>query len=335
MTTQQPTQQIATREPRTAAEMVCSTLAKPEMRDRIKAALPPGVDPDRFVRVTLTAIQQNPKIAEVGDRQSLYNSAIKAAADGLLPDGREGAFVEFRKKDGDRWTTAIQWMPMVGGIIKRLATAGINIDSQVVYENDEFEQQFGDDASIHHKAPKLGQPRGKPLGVYAIARLPNGMVMREVMDTEQVDQVRAASKSGDSGPWKSWWTEMARKTVIRRLAKRLPILDPHVAETIQRDDELYDFAAGNAGAGDTAPMTGPETTQEARQQPSGPRRPRGLDKVAAAASGSSATPDDVIDGEVLNVEANERDAMSGQEGAEGNGQVIDREPNEPGERPDF
>ena len=293
MTTQQ---QIATREPRTAAEMVCSTLAKPEMRDRIKAALPPGVDPDRFVRVTLTAIQQNPKIAEVGDRQSLYNSAIKAAADGLLPDGREGAFVEFRKKDAnDKWTTAIQWMPMVGGIIKRLATAGINIDSQVVYENDEFEQQFGDDASIHHKAPKLGKPRGKPLGVYAIARLPNGMIMREVMDTDQVEQVRAASKSGDSGPWKSWWTEMARKTVIRRLAKRLPILDPHVAETIQRDDELYDFAAGNAGAGDTPP----ETTPAAPQQPSGPRRPRGLDKVAAAASDAQPQSDGVIDGEIV------------------------------------
>jgi recombination protein RecT len=279
-------QQIATREPRTNAEAVCLTLAKPEMRDRIKAALPPGVDPDRFVRVTLTAIQQNPKIAD-GDRQSLYNAAIRAAADGLVPDGREGAFVDMGGK--------VTWFPMVGGIIKRLATAGINIDAQVVYENDEFEQQLGDDAAIHHKAPKLGQPRGKYLGVYAIARLPNGMVMREVMDVDQVEQVRNASRSKNNGPWKDWWTEMARKTVIRRLAKRLPILDPHVAETIQRDDELYDFAAGNAGAGDTAP----ETAQEAQQQASSPRRPRGLDKVAAAASASPASTGDVIDGEVI------------------------------------
>lgn len=281
--------------PRSHVEQVCTTIAKPEFRDRLQQALPPGVDVDRFVRVTLTAIQQNPKIAEA-DRQSLYNSAIRAASDGLLPDGREGAFVEFRAKDGDgRWIAKVQWMPMVGGIIKRLAGAGISIDAQVVYENDEFEQTLGDDAAIHHKAPKLGTPRGKPLGVYAIARLPNSMIMREVMDTEQIEQVRAASKSKDSGPWAAWWTEMARKTVIRRLAKRLPILDPHIAETIQRDDDLYDFAAGNAGAGDSAPVT------EASQPTSGRRRPSGLD-VVAAASQSAGQDDGAIDGQAERVE---------------------------------
>lgn len=300
MTATQPGTEIAARAPKTNAEAVCMTLAKPEMRERIRAALPPGIDPDRFVRVTLTAIQQNPKIAD-GDRQALYNAAIRAAADGLVPDGREGAFVEMAGK--------VTWMPMVGGIIKRLATAGINIDAQLVYENDDFEQQLGDDAAIHHKAPKLGQPRGKEIGVYAIARLPNGMVMREVMDTDQVNQVRAASRSANAGPWKQWWGEMARKTVIRRLAKRLPILDPAVAETIQRDDELYDFAASNPGPGDTPP----ETAQNAPTQATGPRRPRGLDKVAAAGQQPAAVDDDVIDGEVI-------------EPAGTDGQVDDREP---------
>lgn len=265
---------------RTNVEAVCTTIAKPEFRERLAAALPPGVNVDRFQRVVLTAIQQNPDIAN-GDRQSLYNAAIRAAADGLLPDGREGAFVVMGGKP--------TWMPMVGGIIKRLATAGISIDAQVVHENDEFEQTLGDDAAIHHKAPKLGTPRGKALGVYAIARLPNGMVMREVMDYDQVEQVRMASRSANAGPWKQWWTEMARKTVIRRLAKRLPILDPAVAETIQRDDELYDFAAGNAEAGDTPPPA----------QPAGARRPRGLDAVAAAAERVDEGTGEVLEGELV------------------------------------
>lgn len=271
---------------------VCRAIASPEFRQRLEQALPPGVDVDRFTRVVLTAIQQNPKIAEAGDRQSLYNSAIRAASDGLLPDGREGAFVEFRKKDGDRWTTAIQWMPMVGGIIKRLAQAGISIDAQVVYENDEFEQILGDDAAIHHKAPKLGTPRGKPIGAYAIARLPNGLVMREVMDHEQIEQVRAASRAADGGPWKTWWTEMARKTVIRRLAKRLPIIDNGIRETLERDDDLYDFAAANAAPTDS-PAPAPE-------KPAGPRRPRALAAVAAQAQPEH-DDDDVIDGDAERV----------------------------------
>lgn len=284
--------QVATR---TNVEQVCTTIAKPEFKARLQAALPPGIDADRFQRVVLTAIQQNPDIAN-GDRQSLYNAALRAAADGLVPDGREGAFVIMGGKP--------TWMPMVGGIIKRLATAGISIDAQVVYENDDFEQQLGDEASIHHKAPKLGTPRGKPLGAYAIARLPNGMVMREVMDFDQIEQVRAASRSGNGGPWKQWWTEMARKTVIRRLAKRLPILDPKLAETIQRDDDLYDFAAGNAGEGDTAPaqaMNGDPSQFSPGQAQTGPRRPRGLDAVAAAGNAEQAPPENVLDGEYTDV----------------------------------
>lgn len=242
-------------------EAVCRTIQRADFRDRLAQALPPGVDVDRFTRVVLTAIQQNPQIAN-GDRQSLYNAAIRAAADGLLPDGREGAFVIMGGKP--------TWMPMVGGIIKRLAGAGITIDAQIVHENDEFEHVLGDDSTIRHRAPKLGTPRGEPLGAYAIARLPNGMVMREVMDREQIEQVRRASRSGGSGPWKDWWTEMARKTVTRRLAKRLPILDASVAEAIQRDDDLMDFAAGNAAEGDTPPPA-----------PTTPRRPSSLATVAA------------------------------------------------------
>lgn len=262
------------RQPRNNVEAVCMTIARPDFRQRIAAALPPGIDPDRFQRVVLTAIQQNPALADK-DRQQLYNSCLRAAADGLVPDGREGAFVEMGGK--------LTWMPMVAGIIKRLATAGINIDAQLVYENDDFEQTLGDDAAIHHKAPKLGQPRGVEIGVYAIARLPNGMVMREVMDREQVEKVRKVSRSGGNGPWAQWWGEMARKTVIRRLAKRLPILDPKVAETIQRDDELYDFAEGNAAAGDSVPAQ--------PTSPSGPRRPRGLETVAAAGQQSGPADD--------------------------------------------
>lgn len=291
---------IAAERPKSNVEVVCTTISKPEFKQRLAAALPPGVNPDRFQRVVLTAIQQNPKLADA-DRQSLYNASLRAAADGLVPDGREGAFVEMSVKQGNGWIKQITWMPMVAGIIKRLATAGITIDAQLVHENDEFEQTLGDDAAIHHKAPRLGQSRGEIIGVYAIARLPNGMVMREVMDREQVEHVRAASRSKDGGPWSQWWGEMARKTVIRRLAKRLPILDPAVSDTIGRDDDLYDFAAGNAQDGDTAPAQDqPATT------PRGPRRPRGLDAVAAAASQPAPGHDDsVIDGEVVDRETGE------------------------------
>jgi len=273
----------------TPVQSVCTTIASPQFKSNLEQALPPNVSIDRFIRTALTGIQQNPAVCEA-DRQSLYLAIQRCAGDGLLPDGREAALAIYGGK--------VNYMPMVLGIIKRLATAGITIDAQVVKEHDDFEQEFGDDARIVHKAPRLGQPRGPLIGAYAIAKLPNGMVMREVMDKDQIEQVRTSSRSANAGPWKQWYDEMARKTVLRRLAKRLPIIDASVADTINADDDLMDFAAGNAGPGDSAPAP----AQTYPQQPAGPRRPRGLHVVAAAAEQA----DDVIEGESHTVDR-ERD----------------------------
>lgn len=265
----------------TPVKQVCQAIASPDFKATLQQALPPNVSIDRFIRTAMTGIQQNPAVCEA-DRQSLYLAIQRCASDGLMPDNREAALAIYGGK--------VNYMPMVLGIIKRLATAGITIDAQVVRANDDFEQEFGDDARIVHKAPRLGQDRGELIGAYAIAKLPNGMVMREVMDKAQIEQVRMASRSANGGPWKQWYDEMARKTVLRRLAKRLPILDASVADTVNADDDLMDFAAGNASAGDTPPPQQPAA-------PTGPRRPRGLHVVAATAEQA-----DVIEGEAERVE---------------------------------
>jgi hypothetical protein len=43
------------------------------------------------------------------------------------------------------------------------------------------------------------------------------------MSRAQVDAIRAQSKAGNSGPWQTHYEEMAKKTVIRRLFKYLPV----------------------------------------------------------------------------------------------------------------
>lgn len=238
----------------TAVAQVCRTIKTAEFREQLRQALPKGVDPDRFERAVLTAIQVNPSIADC-DRTTLYTAAVRAASDGLLPDGREGAFVEFKKKDGERWIKAVQWMPMVRGVIKQLAKAGIRISTQLVYANDTFAQKFGDEPALHHEAPRLGVARGEIVGAYAIAHLPDGSLEREVMDRAEIEQVRASSRSKDSGPWVTFWGEMARKTVLRRLAKRLPILDPDVDDLLAKQEagEVIDYETGEVVSAAPAP----------------------------------------------------------------------------------
>ncbi|TDX61966.1 recombination protein RecT [Methylosinus sp. sav-2] len=210
-----------------------------------RMALPAHIPVERFMRVINTAVTGNPDLLGA-DRVSLFQSAMKAAQDGLLPDGRDGALVIFKNK--------VQWMPMIGGILKKVRNSGelLSISAYVAYSNDEFEYSLGDEEKITHR-PALDD-RGRPRLVYAIAKTKDGGIYREVMTVTEVERVRSVSRAGGSGPWKDWWDEMARKTVLRRLSKRLP-MSSDLDDLVRRDDELYEFDAAKAStkADGTAP----------------------------------------------------------------------------------
>ena len=95
------------------------------------------------------------------------------------------------------------------------------------------------DLRIVHK-PFLGADRGKQIACYAIAKTKDGAIYREVMSVSDVEKVRSASRAGKFGPWVDWWDEMAKKTVIRRLSKRLPS-SADLDSVIKADDEAQGF----------------------------------------------------------------------------------------------
>ncbi|MBC6714731.1 recombinase RecT [Aurantimonas sp. DM33-3] len=195
-------------------------------------ALPSHIPPERFERVVMTAIQQNPTLLEC-TRSSLWNSAMKAAQDGLLPDGREGAMVPYKGE--------VTWMPMIGGIRKKVRNSGeiATWDVQAAYENDLFEFELGDNPYIKHR-PTL-QARGKLIAVYSVATLKSGEKSRDVMSVSEVEEIRKKSRA-QNGPWKdpTFYPEMAKKTVARRHSKVLP-MSSDLDDLIRRDDHLYDL----------------------------------------------------------------------------------------------
>lgn len=220
----------------TPLEEVRSSLTK--MGDQFKMALPPQISPERFQRVSITAVQQNPELLEA-DRHSLFGACMKAAQDGLLPDGREAALVVYNdRKVGKK---VVQYMPMVSGIMKKVRNSGeISTWSvHVVKEGDEFEFQLGDDERIHHK-PKISGA-GQTIGAYSIVTMKSGEKSRDFMSIEQIEAIRTRSKSKDYGPWVTDFDEMCKKTVTRRHSKRLP-MSTDLDELIRRDDDMIDIS---------------------------------------------------------------------------------------------
>jgi recombination protein RecT len=217
-----------------------------QMGREFSTVLPQHIPVDRFKRIAITAINQNPDLL-LADRKSLFGACMRAAQDGLLPDGREGALVIFNTKvkvptEGggvqEKWIKAVQWMPMVYGIIKKMRQSGelMSIVAHEVYKNDLFDYELGDEESIKHKPFMDGDP-GPIIAVYSIARLKDGTVQREVLPRWQIDEIRKASKTADSGPWVGWYGQMARKSAIRRLSKYLP-MSTEIEDMLRRDDAI-------------------------------------------------------------------------------------------------
>ena len=234
-----------------------STLTK--MSPEFQAALPPQINVEKFIRTTLTCVQMQPELL-MADRRTLLGACMKAAQDGLLPDGREAALVIFNSKEGKK----VQYMPMIGGVLKKIRNSGelASISAQVAYSADFFEYELGDEEKITHK-PFMGGDRGEVIAVYAVAKTKDGAVYREVMSVSDVEKVRAASRAGRFGPWVDWWDEMAKKTVIRRLAKRLPS-SADVDQMMDNDNDQYEFVQRRAAPVNITPTPDAQTAPLSR-----------------------------------------------------------------------
>ena len=105
-----------------------------------------------------------------------------------------------------------------------------------VHEGDDFHYELGLRPDIKHIPSDAADRDIKPVThVYAVANLKDGGVQFEVMSRAAIESVRMQSKAAKSGPWVTHWDEMAKKTVLRRLFKYLPI-SIETARAIQVDE---------------------------------------------------------------------------------------------------
>ncbi len=218
------------------------------------AVLPKHIPAERFCRVILTAIQQTPELLDV-DRRSLFNACMRAAQDGLMPDGRMGAIVVYRGKG----QAAAQWLPMIAGLRQKVRNSGEIADwnAHVVHANDQFDYEEGDNPHIFHR-PVRGD-RGPVIAAYSVARYRTGEISREWMWIEELEKVRGVSKA-QRGPWADWPEEMYKKTVAKRHAKVLP-MSSDLDDLLRRPDE-----PGSGEDGSSASVT-PLAVQPAPSPP--------------------------------------------------------------------
>jgi len=239
------TQEVATKPRQTAAEVFYSDLDA--YTPNLKDALPADIPVERFKRVLVTAVSTNPELL-YADRRSLFNASMRCAVDGLIPDGRQAALVVYRTDvktrdpqtgiDHVRKMDVATYLPMVAGLRERMRKSGevASAVAEAVFEKDHFRYRLGDDAMIEHEPPSLGVSRGAVIGAYAIIRLRNGEVIRDVLDRSMIEAARNVSRAKNSPMWTNFYWEGAKKTALRRAAKQAPF-SSELRRVLDRDDE--------------------------------------------------------------------------------------------------
>jgi hypothetical protein len=77
--------------------------------------------------------------------------------------------------------------------------------------------------------------------VYAVAQFHDGYKDREVMAKWEVEDVKSSSKSKSKAIWNKWYGEMAKKSVTRRMCKRLSVNNSKFKKALEIDNKSYDL----------------------------------------------------------------------------------------------
>ena len=206
-------------------------------KQQIAAALPSHLTADRLVRIAITTVQRTPKLAECSPL-SIVGCVIEAAQLGLEPDNILGHayLVPFLNKKTNRYEAKL--IPGYRGLLDLARRSGelSMVYARCVHEKDKYEIAFGLEPRLIH-IPCDSDTPGEIVATYAVAKLRDGSSQFEWMWRREIEAVRARSSAANDGPWVTDFAEMAKKTVLRRLMKVLP-LSVEVQRAIARADEL-------------------------------------------------------------------------------------------------
>lgn len=207
-------------------------------RAEVSQALPVHIRPERFQRVLLTSVINDKRLLDV-EPIKVVKAALKVAPLGLLTDPLlgEAALVVDGKQD-------VQVRVMYRGLLKLAKQSGevSAVYAHDICRNDKVKVSLGTDKKLEHE-PAEGD-RGEPTRYYAVVKYRSGDIDFEIMTVPEIHRIRDRSDAWraykaqkiKSTPWATDEPEMCKKTVLRRLMKRVPT-SPDLADALRLEDE--------------------------------------------------------------------------------------------------
>jgi len=208
------------------------------MQPKIATVLPKHITPERVIKAALTAVLQTPKLLNC-TQESFMMALIRASQLGLDCSGTLGSGYLVPYYNRAKQCTECQFIPGYRGLIDlaRRSNEIAAIEAHAVYVDDVFEVQYGTEPRLIHKPSLKTDRREEFICFYAVGTLRDGTKQLEMMTLADVKKIQSMSKMGNRGPWVDHFSEMGRKTAVRRLCKYLP-MSTELEKALQHDNEV-------------------------------------------------------------------------------------------------
>jgi recombination protein RecT len=241
-----------------------SWLAAPQTVEEFRKALPAVMTAERWQRSLQTTARKNPKLLSCS-LASVQACIMTAAQLGLEPNVQGLCYLIPR---GNECTLIIGYEGMLA--LMRRSGEIRSFSANIVRKSDTFKIARHLDVPFIHEENHDPDADDTMVGVYCFVRLKSGENFIEYMSKKQCDQIRARSQSGSSGPWKTDYEQMCRKTVIRRAFHYLPKSTDIVEalELLDAEERMTIDATASAPletvkkAGMRVPLPPPPATEE-------------------------------------------------------------------------
>jgi recombination protein RecT len=202
----------------------------------INAVLPKHLTGERLIRIVGAAASRQPELLECTPL-SIAQAVVASSQLGLEPVGSLGHAYLVPFSNGRNGQREAQLIIGYRGLIDLARRSGniASIEAHVIHERDAFDVCYGLESKIEHRPYMGSDDPGSIVAAYAIARFKDGTVQTEIMTIKEILAIRDRAKASKFGPWVSDFDEMARKTVVKRLCKYLP-LSAELADAVAVDN---------------------------------------------------------------------------------------------------
>jgi recombination protein RecT len=216
-----------------------TTIEKYEKKNLTELLEGSSMTPAQFKQIVINELKKSPKLQDafLKNPASLFASILHCAEMGLNPSQMVGEFFFIPYRD--------TIMPILGykGLLTLLMRSNKvkKIWSEVVYEDDDFEYELGLEPKLFHIPNHNSVRNSKNIKcIYACAKIDDEVIFK-VMFKSEIQNIINMSKTpnelffNDKKDPEQW---MAKKTVLKQLAKLMPKDDDRLKKAVSMDDNI-------------------------------------------------------------------------------------------------